>query len=102
MEGDSSLISGAITAISALMKESLGVSSEVEKIAFHEKELLLKFSEGIAFILITSRTSTFLNNSLSNFSRKFLEIFEKELDSPGLNTETFITIIPELRKSFGL
>ena len=100
--GDTNLISGAITAISALMKESLGVSSEVEKIQFHEKELLLKFSKGVAFILITSRTSSFLNTSLANFSEKFLQIFEKEIDSTLVNTDTFRTIIPELKKSFGL
>ncbi len=102
IEGDTNLISGAITAISALMKESLGISSEVERIAFHEKELLLKFYKGVAFVLITSRTSSFLNNSLANFSEKFLHTFEKDLNSVQVNTETFEFIIPELRKSFGL
>ena len=102
VEGDTNLISGAITAISALMKESLGVSSEVEKIQFHEKELLLKFSQGVAFILITSRTSTFLNRSLTTFSERFLETFKADIDSPALDSDTFLKIIPDLEKSFGL
>ena len=102
VEGDTNLISGAITAISALMKESLGVSSDVKKIEFHEKELLLKFSEGVAFILITSRTSSFLNDSLNKFSKKFFQTFRSLIDSPAVDTDDFLNIIPELQKSFGL
>lgn len=102
LEGDTELISGAITAITALMKEFLGVSSEVEKIQFHEKELQLKFSQGVAFVLVTSRTSKFLNSSLTNFSEKILYEFKSVADSPAISTNTFLKIIPELRKNFGL
>jgi len=103
-----SLISGAITAIKAIMSEAFNVKSDVKQIAFDEKELMLNFKPleediDIAFVLITDRKSSYLESSLERFSQSFIEVVPKQvINGIQLTKDEEAESIRLLRKSFGL
>lgn len=105
---DVTLVSGAITAITALMSEAFNVSSNVKEINFHDKELLLDFQETesgltLAFILFTDRKSNYLETALTRFATEFNRIMAPQLqDGLGLTREQENQSGLLLRRSFGL
>ncbi len=102
IETDVALVSGAITAITAIMGEAFGVSSSIRSIHFEDKELVLDFSENVAFILITDRSSTFLEEALARFAQTFKEKFAPALQLGGGEIPDKEMFIPSIRKAFGL
>lgn len=90
MQTEIPLVSGAISAITAIMGEAFNVSSNVKNIQFQDKELLLEFhkldqeNESIAFILITESNSNFLEDALNKFSSQFMTDFAPQLQI-GIN-----------------
>ena len=90
MQTEIPLISGAISAITAIMGEAFNVSSNVKNIQFQDKEILLEFhkleheNESLAFILISESNSKFLENALNNFSSQFMIDFGPQIQV-GIN-----------------
>ena len=62
-EDDTLLVSGAITAVKALMADTFGVSSDIKGIQFQNKEIIFKINKEIAFVLITEQNTNFLTSA---------------------------------------
>ena len=102
------LVSGAVTAISALMKEAFNVSSNIRSFAFFDKELLLEFrrtSDGeqeIGFILISERGSQYLLDGLNRFAETFMKKFEPSLTiGSALNQQELELMDRDIKIAFG-
>lgn len=102
VEADTALISGAITAITAIMGEAFGVKSFVKSIHFEDKELMLEFLEDLAFILIVERASSFLETSLKRLKSSFETHFVGKVEFGGGEIQDPSNFIPIVLKSFGL
>ncbi len=102
IDADTALISGAITAITALMSETFGVKSSVKSIHFEDKELMLQFFDDIAFILITERTSVFLEKALEKLKIEFQDNFSKKYNFNSGEVLDQTIFIPTVRQCFGL
>ena len=64
---------------------------------------MINFRGATAFVLITNKSSTFLENSLECFVNEFIEKFEKEVTADYVyDLSLFNEIIPVLRAKFGL
>ncbi|MHA1778829.1 MAG: hypothetical protein ACTSYN_04565 [Candidatus Heimdallarchaeaceae archaeon] len=76
---DSNLFSAAIQGITMILKESLG-KGLVQEIKLEQSTLLIKVAERdypLAFVLITSKTSTILNQSLGHFASIIVKAIPK-------------------------
>ncbi|RMG20838.1 MAG: hypothetical protein D6732_28165 [Methanobacteriota archaeon] len=102
IEADTALVSGAITAITAIMNEAFGVKSMVRSIHFEDKELMLQFADGLAFVLIADRTSIFLESSLKRLKEEFELNFIEKYDFGGGEILDQAIFLPAILKSFGL
>ena len=98
---ESMLISGAIQAITILMREAFGVSSNITMIKFEDKEILVKIQKEVAFLLITEKSSYFLSKSLVTFSYRFIEEFKDYLDVFNGDTTIFSKSIEIISNLFG-
>jgi len=58
------LFSGIITAITSVMKESIGYKSELKRIESNEHTFLFQHTKNISIVLLTSNTTQFLLKSL--------------------------------------
>ncbi|OLS25100.1 MAG: hypothetical protein HeimC2_19720 [Candidatus Heimdallarchaeota archaeon LC_2] len=108
MQTEIPLISGAISAITAIMGEAFNVSSNVRNIQFQDKEILLEFheldheNENLAFILITESNSKFLKDALYNFSTQFMKDFGPQIHVGTNLSNTVLNSIDKLiRVKFG-
>ena len=99
---ESVLISGAIVAITALMEEAFGISSNIQLIKFEDKDIMVEIRQDIAILLVTERTSIFLSECLRTFSSNFVEMFNNEIFSFKGDTSIFTGTTDLLVKSFGL
>ncbi|MFQ5978342.1 MAG: hypothetical protein ACE5OZ_09460 [Candidatus Heimdallarchaeota archaeon] len=102
IEKEVSLVSGAITAVKTLMAEAFGVSTDIERIIFQDRHILLVIKEQVAFILITGRTSLFLVHALDSFSKIFCQRFQQSIAKFSGSISEFGDAIPDLRVAFGL
>ncbi len=102
VEADTALISGAITAITAIMGEAFGVKSFVKSIHFEDKELMLEFLDDLAFILIVERASSFLEIALTRLKTEFHNQFVGKFEFGGGEIADTSIFIPTILKSFGL
>ena len=108
MKTEIPLVSGAISAITAIMGEAFDVSSNVRNIQFQEKELLLEFhelvdqNESLAFILITENISKFLEDALIRFADQFMREYSSSI-SVGVNfsNELIFEVDKLIRINFG-
>jgi hypothetical protein len=105
-ETDVMLVSGAITAITAIMTEAFKVSSNVKQISFHDKELMLNFEKSgdseLAFILLTDRVSDYLEKCLLRFSNNFLPIMKGRSINMALSEQDIEKSVDLLLRDFGL
>lgn len=108
-KGEFVLISGALTAITALMSEAFDVSSNVKEIHFQDKQLLLQFNkvegsdEVIAFILISDRTTAYLKDAVWRFGKGFTDKYQNSLSKlMGISEEDKVDATSEVRVAFGL
>lgn len=99
---ESILISGAIQAITILMREAFGISSNIKMIKFEDKDILVIIKKQVAFLLVTENVSIFLTNSLKKFSDVFLEKYNIKIESFNGDIAIFETATEMLLNSFGL
>lgn len=102
------LISGAITAITAIMGEAFKVSTQVKQIGFYEKEILLEFrglvnsGETIGLILITDKKSSYLESAIQRYADTIVEKYGKTLaEGMGISEEQKIEAKNDLLIAFG-
>lgn len=105
-EPDTMLVSGAMTAITAIMGEAFNVTTNVKQIAFHEKELMVHFEgiadDEVAFILITDRVSSFLEISLARFAHNISQAISQRDPNRQLSAEEETVFEQKLLQDFGL
>ncbi len=71
------LFSGALKAISSLLKEFTGVDQEVKEIRLANTYLIIKsISDSLSCVLITDKSTKFFNEALTRFSKKLQKVAE--------------------------
>ncbi len=101
-DSDAALISGALTAISALLGEAFGVSTNIKSINFADTELLLEFDDrGFVVVVIAAKVTNYLRESAGKFTKAFGDTFEDDLNGLTGDFTVFSNAEPILLQSFG-
>lgn len=80
IEMDEILFSGAISAITSLMKESLKTKESIKLVEMESRRLVLDLRERVSAFVITNRSGQVLQAGLSAFMDAFQEEFKTQLE----------------------
>ncbi len=101
-EVQANLLSGAFSALSALLSEATGASSGVTGIKFREEEIILSLTENFGVILMVDRPSKFLKTAVKNFTNEFRDTYGEAVEDLVVDMNTFKDANILVEKTFGL
>lgn len=99
---DETLISGALNAITNLMKEAAGVEENLDSVRFGDRTLIVGVRGRVFAILIADRVSRFLREGLDNFLQTFETQYHEEIETWTGNPEDFTGARQLIQRAFGL
>lgn len=79
--GDELLLSGALTAITSVMREATGASRDLKSIAFGDLHIITEVREGFAANLLVESSTAFLKEALRLFTDSFQNEYKSEIES---------------------
>ena len=96
------LLSAALTAIQALVRESLGAAGFIEKIVMRDVTLLIQFRGHAASVLILERDSVFLRHALRRFSEVVASKYQGVISHERITHADILALDEDIRRIFGL
>ncbi|MBD3190232.1 MAG: hypothetical protein GF308_06295 [Candidatus Heimdallarchaeota archaeon] len=97
---DEKLLSGVITAISNLLKESLGSREQLEKIVSGDREIILDSGEIATCAILCDRSTFFLHRSLVDLRKSIEKKYKLELTKTIIHKADFIELSTIIQQTF--
>lgn len=97
---DEKLLSGVITAISNLLKESLGSKEQLEKIVSGDREIILDSGELATCAILCDRSTFFLNRSLTSLRKAIEKKYKLELAKAIIHKGDFQELDTIIQQTF--
>ena len=99
---DSMLFSGGMTAINSMLKETIGLSSEIELIRFTDLDIMVSRDNDIGVFILVEKSSKFIKEALKNFLELFTGRYGSEIQESVVDVNAYISADELVKNAFGL
>jgi hypothetical protein len=101
-EVDPGLTAGALTAITAFLREAVGGKEAFREIVTEDRIILAKTGDGFISVLVSERASAFVHLALTRFTKTFIKDYGTYVEKFTGNLEDFEGAEKVVASTFGI